>query len=114
MIDGNEGTAFADGVEAFTVTGKASRPPLPGLIPDDMRRYAGFFGLPSIFINLLSDHVAIDWLEPLGPTQTRVTSDWLFDPLRWPAPTSTRWTRWTSSISSTVRIGSSASWRSRG
>ena len=79
-IDGNEGTAFAEGVEAFTITGKASRPPLPGLLPEDTRRYAGFFGLPSIFINLLSDHVAIDWLEPLSPTETRVTSEWLFDP----------------------------------
>ncbi|HEY1387221.1 MAG TPA: RHO alpha subunit C-terminal catalytic domain-containing protein, partial [Ktedonobacterales bacterium] len=79
-IDGNDGTTFADGVEAFTITGKASRPPLPGLLPEDTRRYAGFFGLPSIFINLLGDHVAIDWLEPLGPTQTRVTTEWLFDP----------------------------------
>ena len=80
VIDGNEGTAFAEGVEAFTITGKASRPPLPSLLPEDARRYAGYFALPSIFINLLSDHVAIDWLEPLGPTRTRITSEWLFDP----------------------------------
>jgi Rieske 2Fe-2S family protein len=80
VIDGNEGTAFAEGVEAFTITGRASRPPLPGLLPEDTRRYAGYFALPSVFINLLSDHVAIDWLEPLGPTRTRITSEWLFDP----------------------------------
>ena len=71
---------LADGVEAFTITGKASRPPLPGLLPEHTRRYAGYFALPSIFINLLGDHVAIDWLEPLEPTRTRITSEWLFDP----------------------------------
>ncbi len=80
LIDGNDGTEFADNVEAFTITGEASRPPLPGLLPEDHRRYAGYFGMPNVFLNLLSDHVAIDWLEPLGPASTRVTSEWLFDP----------------------------------
>jgi glycine betaine catabolism A len=79
-IDNDNGATLADDVEAFTITGKASRPPLPGLLPDDLRRYYGFFGMPNVFLNLLSDHVAIDALEPLGPALTRVTSSWLFDP----------------------------------
>src|SRR5207244_12097970 len=32
---------LAEGVEAFTITGKASRLPLPGLLPEDLRRYYG-------------------------------------------------------------------------
>lgn len=79
-IDDSSGAAFADDVEAFTITGKASRPPLPGLLPEDRRRYYGFFAMPNVFINLLSDHVVIDALQPLGPASTRVTSAWLFDP----------------------------------
>ncbi len=79
VIDGDTGATLAEEVEAFTITGKASRPPLPGLLPEDHRRYYGFFGMPNVFINLLSDHIVIDSLEPLGPAMTRVTSEWLFD-----------------------------------
>lgn len=80
-IDFNgEGTELADNVEAFTITGKASRPPLPGLLPEDLRRYYGILLMPNVFLNLLGDHVIIDTFFPLGPELTRVTCDWLFDP----------------------------------
>jgi len=36
--------------------------------------------LPNVFVNLTPDHVVVHRLEPLGPTQTRVVCDWLFDP----------------------------------
>ncbi len=75
-----QGAALGDNVEAFTITGKASRPPLPGLLPVDTRRYYGFLLLPNVFINLLSDHVAIDTLTPLAPDRTLVTTAWHFDP----------------------------------
>ncbi len=75
-----EGTVLADSVEAFTKTGKASRPPLPDLLPEDCRRYYGILMMPNIFLNLLSDHVVIDSFHALGPGLTRVTCDWLFDP----------------------------------
>lgn len=80
-IDFNgEGTELAENVEAFTITGKASRPPLPGLLPEDQRRYYGILHMPNVFLNLLGDHVVIDSFFPLGPELTRVTCDWLFDP----------------------------------
>lgn len=75
-----EGTEYAEHIEAFTLTGKASRPPLPGLLPEDRRRYYGVLLMPNIFLNLLGDHVVIDFFQPLGPELTRVTCDWLFDP----------------------------------
>jgi len=74
-----EGTDLAESAEAFTITGKASRPPLPGLLPEDIRRYYGVLLMPNIFVNLLGDHVVIDSFQPLGPELTRVTCDWLFD-----------------------------------
>ncbi len=79
-VDDSMGALLAEEVEAFTITGKSSRPPLPGLLPEDIRRYYGFFAMPNAFVNLLSDHVVIDAFQPLGPALTRVTSEWLFDP----------------------------------
>jgi Rieske 2Fe-2S family protein len=74
-----EAVTLVDSAEAFTMTGKASRPPLPGLLPEDLRRYYGIVLTPNMLLNLLDDHVVIHTLEPQGPTHTRVTCDWLFD-----------------------------------
>ena len=66
--------------EAFTITGKASRPPLPGLLPEDRRRYYGIVIMPNMLLNLLDDHVVIHTLHPEEPGRTTVICDWLFDP----------------------------------
>ncbi|MBO0777378.1 MAG: aromatic ring-hydroxylating dioxygenase subunit alpha [Ktedonobacteraceae bacterium] len=71
---------LADGAEAFTVTGKASRPPLPGLLAEDLRRYYGEVLLPNMLLNLFDDHVVVHTVWPEGPESSRVTCDWLFDP----------------------------------
>ncbi len=75
-----DAATLADGVESFTITGKSSRPPLPGLLPQDLRRYYGEVLIPNVLLNLLDDHVVIHTLWPDGPARTRVTCDWLFDP----------------------------------
>lgn len=74
------GVELGEQVEALTVTGKASRPPLPGLLPEDTHRYYGLLIMPNVFVNLLGDHVVVDSIQPLEPGLSRVTSDWLFDP----------------------------------
>ena len=74
------GTTFADGVDALTLSGKASRPPLPGLTPDDARKYYGVVPLPNVLISLLPDHVVVHTLHPQGPERTRIVCDWLFHP----------------------------------
>ena len=74
-----EAVTLADSAGAFTITGKASRPPLPGLLPTDLRRYYGIVLTPNMLLNLLDDHVVIHTLGPQGPAHTRVTCDWLFD-----------------------------------
>src|SRR5579859_1636303 len=78
---GNEAATLADGAEAFTMTGKASRPALPGLLPEDLRRYYGEVLLPNVLLNLLDDHVVVHTVWPQGPDSCHVTCDWLFDPL---------------------------------
>ncbi|MCX7623984.1 MAG: aromatic ring-hydroxylating dioxygenase subunit alpha [Thermomicrobium sp.] len=74
------GATFAEGVETLTLTGKRTRPLLPGLRPEDDRKYYGLVLLPNVFVNLHPDYVLIHRLEPLGPGRTRVVCDWLFAP----------------------------------
>jgi Rieske 2Fe-2S family protein len=71
---------FAEGVEAFTLSGRASRPPLPGLPPEDHRRYYGLVLRPNAFVNLLPDHVVVHTLWPEAPERTRIVCEWLFEP----------------------------------
>jgi Rieske 2Fe-2S family protein len=78
-IDDEAATLAAD-MEAFSSTGKAGRPHLPGLLPQDLRRYYGIVINPNSLLNLFDDHVVIHTLTPLAPGSTRVTCDWLFDP----------------------------------
>ena len=78
---GSEAATLADNVEAFTITGKASRPPLRKLLAEDLRRYYGEVLLPNVLLNLFDDHVVIHTVWPEGPERTRVTCEWLFDPL---------------------------------
>ena len=75
-----EAVSLAENVEAFTITGKASRPPLPGLLQEDLRHYYGFVLQPNVLLNLLHDHVVMHWLIPNGPGRTVIMCDWLFDP----------------------------------
>ncbi len=75
-----EAATYAETAEAFTITGKASRPPLPDLLPEDLRRYYGIVLLPNMLLNLLDDHVVIHTLYPDGPERSRIVCDWLFDP----------------------------------
>lgn len=75
-----EAVTLAQGAEAFTITGKTNRPPLPGLLPQDLRRYYGEVLLPNVLVNLLHDHVVIHTVTPLAPDRSRITCDWLFDP----------------------------------
>lgn len=70
---------LADGVEAFTVTGRASRPPLPGLSPEDIRRFYGAALLPNVILDLYHDHVVLIIFLPKGPDATSVIVHWLFD-----------------------------------
>src|SRR5579883_2019461 len=79
-VDNDGGATQAESVEAFTITGKASRPPLPGLLPEDRRRYYGIVILPNMLVNLLDDHVVIHTLLPQEPGRTQVICEWLFDP----------------------------------
>lgn len=77
-IDGDAAT-LAEGIEAFNITGRASRPLLKGLLPEDGRKYYGEVLLPNLLINLLGDHVVAHTVWPLAPDRSLIACDWLFD-----------------------------------
>jgi len=81
------GATFASSVEGFSLSGKASRPPLPGLLPEDDRLFYGVILRPNAFVILVPDHVAFFRLEPVDVGHTRIVVDWLFDPAEVAKPT---------------------------
>jgi Rieske 2Fe-2S family protein len=74
------GHEFASDVDAFTLNGRSNRPVFPSLRLEDRRRYYGVVVRPNVFVNCFPDHVLIHLLQPDGPTHSRVTCFWLFDP----------------------------------
>ena len=79
IYEGEAAATLAASTQAFTITGKASRPPLKGLLPGDERHYYGIVINPNVLLNLLPDHVVFHTILPQGPERSRVTCSWLFD-----------------------------------
>lgn len=79
-ISGGGGAAFAPGMAGFSTSGRAARPMLPGLLPEDDRLFYGIILRPNVFVILVPDHVAFYRITPVETGLTRVLVDWLFDP----------------------------------
>jgi glycine betaine catabolism A len=80
-ISGGEfhGAQLGGQMAAFSRSGQASRPPLPGLPDGTERLFYGVILLPNVFLILVPDHVAFFRLEPVACDRTRVICDWLFE-----------------------------------
>jgi glycine betaine catabolism A len=74
------GAAFGDDVEGFTVDGSAGLSPLPGIAPDQDRRYYAITVRPQVFVNLVPDHVVFHRMFPVAADRTIVRCDWLYLP----------------------------------
>ncbi|CAM4414322.1 Anthranilate 1,2-dioxygenase large subunit [Mycobacterium basiliense] len=72
------GAEFGSGVAGFTVDGRAGFAPLPGITPEQNRRYFAITVKPTVFINLVPDHVIIHRMFPTAPDRTVVECDWLY------------------------------------
>jgi Rieske 2Fe-2S family protein len=73
------GADFAGHAEAFTVDGSGGFGRLPGLSPDQDRRYFAATIRPQVFLNLVPDHLIVHRMFPLAAGLTTVVCDWLFD-----------------------------------
>lgn len=74
-----DSATLVESAEAFSMSGKASRPPLPDLSPDQLRSYYGIIIYPNVLLNFIPDHIVMHTVYPLGPDRSRVVCDWLFD-----------------------------------
>ncbi|MEU1121406.1 MULTISPECIES: aromatic ring-hydroxylating dioxygenase subunit alpha [unclassified Streptomyces] len=74
------GAAFGEEVGGFTVDGGAGFDRLPGVSGDQDRRYYAITVKPTVFVNLVPDHVILHRMFPLAEDRTVVECDWLYAP----------------------------------
>ncbi|OMH23154.1 2Fe-2S ferredoxin [Tersicoccus phoenicis] len=74
------GAEFGGDVAGFTVDGSAGVDKLPGVDEDHDRRYYAVTIKPTVFVNLVPDHVIIHRMFPLAVDRTVVECDWLYLP----------------------------------
>lgn len=74
------GVTLRNGATSFTLSGRSSLPPLPGITDEDRCRYYGCHVFPNLFIDLTSDSVTYDILLPEGPGVTTDVGGYLFHP----------------------------------
>ncbi len=72
------GAEFADDVQGFTIDGSAGLDRLPGVAEDQDRRYYAITVKPTVFINLVPDHVIVHRMFPVSASRTIVECDWLY------------------------------------
>jgi Rieske 2Fe-2S family protein len=74
------GAEFGPDINGFTVDGSAGFAMLPGLTPDQDRRYYAVTIRPTVFVNLVPDHIIFHRMYPLAADRTVVECDWLYAP----------------------------------
>ncbi|MEU4983924.1 aromatic ring-hydroxylating dioxygenase subunit alpha [Streptomyces sp. NPDC021969] len=74
------GAEFGEGVEGFTVDGSAGFGRLPEVSDGQDRRYYAVTVRPTVFVNLVPDHVILHRMFPLAEDRTVVECDWLYAP----------------------------------
>ncbi|GGT30410.1 aromatic ring-hydroxylating oxygenase subunit alpha [Streptomyces purpureus] len=74
------GAAFGADIKGFTVDGGEGFAPLPGLAAEQDRRYYAITVKPTVFVNLVPDHVILHRMFPLAADRTLVECDWLYAP----------------------------------
>lgn len=72
------GAEFGSNVDGFTVDGGAGFERLPGITDEQDRRYFAITVRPTVFINLVPDHVIFHRMYPLAVDRTVVECDWLY------------------------------------
>ncbi|MGB7364065.1 MAG: aromatic ring-hydroxylating dioxygenase subunit alpha [Rhodococcus sp. (in: high G+C Gram-positive bacteria)] len=72
------GAEFGSDVAGFTVDGSAGFDALPTLSEDQDRRYYAITIKPTVFVNLVPDHVILHRMFPVSAERTIVECDWLY------------------------------------
>ena len=72
------GAEFGSDISGFTIDGSAGFDNLPGVTEDQDRRYYAVTIKPTVFVNLVPDHIIFHRMYPLAPDRTIVECDWLY------------------------------------
>jgi Rieske 2Fe-2S family protein len=72
------GAEFGEEVRGFTVDGSEGFDRLPGVAEDQDRRYYAITVRPTVFVNLVPDHVIFHRMYPVAADRTVVECDWLY------------------------------------
>src|SRR3954447_6190091 len=72
------GAEFGEDVQGFTVNGSEGFDKLPGVDEDQDRRYYAITVRPTVFVNLVSDHVIFHRIFRVSVHRTIVECDWLY------------------------------------
>ena len=72
------GAEFGSDISGFTIDGSAGFDTLPGVTEDQDRRYYAVTIKPTVFVNLVPDHIIFHRMYPLAPDRTIVECDWLY------------------------------------
>jgi glycine betaine catabolism A len=78
-LEWERGIPHKEGATTFTWTGKTNRASFPGLNDDEKVRHKGELIYPNMMLSLACDHAVAFTLWPVGPKQTIVICDFLFD-----------------------------------
>ncbi|MCZ4521795.1 aromatic ring-hydroxylating dioxygenase subunit alpha [Rhodococcus ruber] len=74
------GAEFGESVRGFTLDGSEGHDSIPGIAPEQDRRYYAITVRPQVFVNLVPDHVIIHRMYPIAADHTLVECDWLYLP----------------------------------
>ncbi len=74
------GAEFGEEVKGFTVDGSEGFGRLPEVANDQDRRYYAVTIKPTVFVNLVPDHVILHRMFPFAEDRTVVECDWLYAP----------------------------------
>jgi Rieske 2Fe-2S family protein len=74
------GAEFGTDIAGFTVDGSAGFEALPGITAEQDRRYFAITVKPTVFVNLVPDHIIFHRMYPFEPGRTVIECDWLYAP----------------------------------
>jgi hypothetical protein len=74
------GAEFGEDIKGFTIDGSEGLDRIPGVGADQDRRCHAVTIKPTVFVNLVPDHVIIHRMFPMAADHTIVECDWLYLP----------------------------------
>ncbi|MCH8090202.1 MAG: aromatic ring-hydroxylating dioxygenase subunit alpha [Chloroflexi bacterium] len=75
-----DGAYLVDGGSTYSTSAKTTRPLISTITKEDEARFRSVTLYPNLFLGLLPEHVFVFYKWPVGPKETRLVVEWLFEP----------------------------------